>query len=176
MQTESIPTSLTCTGCGKHYLFPHHAMSILGEPDKSAFYKLPIPRHLHGTIRCDELKRYQAGEVFEPELGRTSQAIFIRPSPGFVYLLRWREFYKIGLSGNPTRRLQAINCVRSPDTEPVVLMHQVFVMNTFRAERRLHEQFAPVRLPNPWREWFRLSGEDVRHICLLKDGDLDEPK
>ena len=83
---------------------------------------------------------------------------------GFIYLLRFGEFVKIGLSKNPPSRLALFRRLFPVE---VHFEHTLWVADMFSAERWLHRRFAPKRARN---EWFRLGSEDVLWVKSLKDG------
>lgn len=71
---------------------------------------------------------------------------------GYVYLFRSGNFYKIGYSKDPQRRLKALN---SPDA---IKVHVIRTDDMRRLEKAWHARFAHKRHD---REWFALIPADV---------------
>lgn len=80
---------------------------------------------------------------------------------GYVYLFKLNEYYKIGISVNPTRRLTSINS-ETPYT--AILIHQIHTDHMRRLEDELHQRFGVRRFKN---EWFLLTDEDVQFILNI---------
>lgn len=89
--------------------------------------------------------------------------------PGFVYLMKWEAYYKIGCSKNAEKRRE--NICRMP--VKVEIVHTVFTQDMFRSEGFLHRLFDYYRV-DPKREWFQLPLHLIRWICNLKSGEIDE--
>lgn len=79
--------------------------------------------------------------------------------PGFVYLIRWTQWHKIGRSENPVRRLSAIS---GGLPTPPELIHVIETDYDAEAEAEMHRRYASKRIPN--REWFTLDAQDVEDI------------
>jgi hypothetical protein len=91
-----------------------------------------------------------------PARGRRSQV----PEPenvvtGVVYLIRMAEFYKVGKSNDPGRRLYELG-LRLPEKHDVV--HAIETDDPSGIEAYWHRRFARQRSNG---EWFRLSSDDV---------------
>lgn len=80
---------------------------------------------------------------------------------GLVYLvLRNDGLYKIGHTGNFKRRFRLMK-YENRDYQ-LQLVHTMFTRCRINTERYWHTQFGDKRV---WREWFRLSQEDVQLFC-----------
>jgi hypothetical protein len=77
----------------------------------------------------------------------------------FVYLFRWGERYKIGMSEKPQRRLGEVT-----DGSDAEIVHLIPSTYPGQVERALHRRFAAVCVRS---EWFALSAADVAAICRL---------
>lgn len=78
---------------------------------------------------------------------------------GFVYLMKRDDgCHKIGLSGNPDRRLKQIQ----RDFPTAVLIHTLKTDDMRQAESYMHQEFAAHRKDG---EWFDLSPDQVQTIC-----------
>lgn len=75
---------------------------------------------------------------------------------GYVYLLRARDYYKIGRSKDFKRRLREIK-LQLPF--PVEQVHVVMVDDMLELENLWHQRFKAKRKNG---EWFLLSDNDVR--------------
>lgn len=84
--------------------------------------------------------------------------------PGYVYLLKSGEYYKIGKAKNLKNRLDSLAVgVKTPFD--IKLIHS-FKSNDYTAdELSLHNKFSDKRSDG---EWFVLSSEDVSWICSIK--------
>lgn len=87
-----------------------------------------------------------------------------KPSDGFVYFIRRREFVKIGFSQNPRQRLRQLSIATADKLELACA-----VRGSIRQEKLLHHKLAR------WRhsgEWFNLT-DDVRAILDACKADPD---
>lgn len=78
-----------------------------------------------------------------------------KTNPGFVYLMKCNEFYKIGISKNPDKRLEHITPLMPYKTE---LIHTIATENMKELEAFLHEQLAHCRVNG---EWFKLPDDEL---------------
>jgi len=112
---------------------------------------------LSNFITWDELKS-EFPEVVEffVDLYKKSNGFIIR-EPGFIYLIHavGSDFYKIGKTTNPDRRILQIAPQMPFPTRYVRVWRSDFMSI---AEKMLHEQFEYVRTNG---EWFELSGDEL---------------
>jgi excisionase family DNA binding protein len=81
---------------------------------------------------------------------------------GTIYLVRFRHYYKIGLSKNIDGRFRSLGTMLP---EPPELIHTMPTNDMRRGEADLHERFARRRVNG---EWFKLTPNEVAHICKFK--------
>jgi hypothetical protein len=86
--------------------------------------------------------------------------------PGFVYLIKHNDLYKIGRAQDVERRIADIAIVPGEFS----LIHSVKAEYSCSAETFLHRKYKHKRIH---REWFALTEQDVADIQVFKDGDLD---
>ena len=84
-----------------------------------------------------------------------------KTSPGYIYVLRGGELYKIGRSANPKARIKSLSTV-SPVALEVICLSQTHDM--VGVEIQLHERFADKRQQG---EWFALTDDDVHSIRIM---------
>ena len=84
-----------------------------------------------------------------------------KSSGGFVYLIRCKDRYKIGLAVSPQRRLSELQ-TSAPDK--MQLIHTIKTDNMRETESRLHHHY---RIRRVHREWFALTNADVSAICAI---------
>jgi hypothetical protein len=80
--------------------------------------------------------------------------------PGYLYLMRWNGYHKIGLAKNVKKRLREIGY----DYPGVELVHAIAVDNMYFAEMDLHDLYAAKRHHG---EWFDLATDEVAQICAM---------
>lgn len=80
---------------------------------------------------------------------------------GYVYLLKCGEFYKIGFSATPRKRLRQL---RTGSPFPITVEHELRTSFYRDIERRLHLRFEAKRGEG---EWFKLDERDVAYIKSL---------
>jgi len=85
-----------------------------------------------------------------------------RNKAGYVYLLRGGDYYKIGLSANPNRRIVKEIQPKLPFEVEIIATLQT--ENMFDLEKMLHTAFSHRRTNG---EWFELEPHDVRWIKNL---------
>lgn len=78
--------------------------------------------------------------------------------PGWVYIYKSQELYKIGRSRSEDCRVKKYI---TENPHELVLIHKAFVDDYIGAEKDLHETFADRRHS---REWFRLDELDIETI------------
>lgn len=84
-----------------------------------------------------------------------------KTSPGYIYVLRGGELYKIGRSANPKARIKSLSTV-SPVALEVICLSETNDM--VGVEIQLHERFADKRQQG---EWFALTDDDVHSIRAM---------
>lgn len=80
---------------------------------------------------------------------------------GFVYLIDSGEYYKIGASLNPEKRLRQL---KTGSSRPLKMIHWLYSSRYREVEKKLHDRFASKRVSG---EWFNLCGYDVEYIKSL---------
>lgn len=78
-----------------------------------------------------------------------------------VYVMKCRNFYKIGISGNPFQRLT--NLQRENPFSIKLVIYKKF-KNASEVERLLHRLF---RNKNTKREWFNLQKRDIKTLVKI---------
>jgi hypothetical protein len=81
---------------------------------------------------------------------------------GFVYVIRFLDFYKIGYTTNPTRRLSDFTKVSLPSSPE--LIESIQTKYAMFLETILHKKFADQRLNG---EWFILTPIDLDFLSKL---------
>jgi hypothetical protein len=81
--------------------------------------------------------------------------------PGFVYLMKGGDFYKIGLAINVEDRLRSH---RTSSPYPPEMIHTIRTPSMRRLETALHHAYAHKRTTG---EWFALEADDVAAICNI---------
>ena len=84
-------------------------------------------------------------------------------APGFIYLIRTGQYFKIGKSRTLAARLSQLSTLTP---EPTELVHQFSSNDSRRAEQTLHKRYAEVRRNG---EWFSLSAAQVLEITAIKE-------
>jgi hypothetical protein len=77
---------------------------------------------------------------------------------GYVYLIWWNGYYKIGKANNVAQRIREITS--GHPIQPTVI-HIIPTDAMERLEKQLHKRFAAKRING---EWFDLSEDDVKYI------------
>ena len=80
--------------------------------------------------------------------------------PGYIYLIKAGEHYKIGKSTNVAQRIRQFNL-----PFPVEVVHIIAVSDMLWAEKHLHTRFTTQRVRG---EWFLLAPKDVLWLCSLE--------
>lgn len=83
-----------------------------------------------------------------------------------VYLIRMSKYYKIGRSSDAVRRLKRLVSASLPFELSMEIVHAVEHQRAAIFEKKLHQQFADVRVRG---EWFKLSPEQVADVKRLMD-------
>ena len=82
---------------------------------------------------------------------------------GFVYFIRNKDIYKIGITQNMLQRMEQL--------KPDELLDSIRCSNYKQLEREIHSQFKGCRIPQT--EYFRLDKEEINQIHqILKDKAL----
>jgi len=77
---------------------------------------------------------------------------------GYIYILKNKEFYKIGRSKNPKNRIKSY-VTENPDEIEIILCE--YVDDYKKAEEELHILFKDKKHRG---EWFKLNNEDIELI------------
>lgn len=114
----------------------------------------------------DAMLHPEWSRMYERLVFPLERSVTDEPVPGihvqeYIYLIYdyATKLFKIGLSKDPTARLNAMNRARA--TATLEMIHVFPADNVLRAEKELHEMFAEVRTE---REWFDLSDQHVQAI------------
>ena len=81
---------------------------------------------------------------------------------GYVYLIRFQGFHKIGLSKRADKRFRGVS---SGLPTPADLIHVIPTNSMVRLEAMMHRWYAKQRANG---EWFKLEKRDVDFICQCK--------
>ena len=128
--------------------------------------KMTNPNHEHTAL----YGREAASEYPDP----TPENIIIdntehKPIPirktRYVYILRAKNLYKIGLSGNPEGRRTTIQTARGEKVE-LLFFYKPSQRNPLMEEAFLHDHFDGKRYHG---EWFKLTNEDIEYIKNRED-------
>lgn len=87
---------------------------------------------------------------------------------GYVYLLHDGEFYKIGMSGQPDKRLAQL---QYQDGREYTIVALIPTEDNRRLEKELHKRFHSKRVKG---EWFSLAPEDIAWITALAGTEEEE--
>lgn len=104
---------------------------------------------------------YQEGDYWTCEGCQKAHKEKERDRSGYVYLIgnRAHGFYKIGMSKNPAKRLNAIKGILPPFE--VGLVWQSHVDDMVKEEKRLHNRFKRYRTNG---EWFQIPDEQIADL------------
>lgn len=136
------------------------------DPDQEAadttYWKMIRARYEAAIDDIDE--KYSAviarDPTQQPRLSRTSRKASPHDS-GWLYLIKGRDAYKIGIAINPEARLSKL---QTSTHDKLELVHKTKVDDMREVELSLHQKYASKRIRG---EWFKLSDEDVKSICAL---------
>lgn len=92
------------------------------------------------------------------------------PTQGYVYLFRFNDCFKIGMSTTTSRRQKEIEWKTKVELE---LLHEISSNDYQRAEATLHAEFAHCRRGKA--ELFDLTPEEVQQILAIKQMDFPLP-
>jgi len=92
------------------------------------------------------------------------------PTQGYVYLFKFNDCFKIGMSTTTSRRQKEIERKKKVDLE---LLHEIPSNDYQRAEATLHAEFAHCRRGKA--ELFDLTPEEVHQIIAIKQMDFPLP-
>jgi hypothetical protein len=92
------------------------------------------------------------------------------PTRGHVYLFKFNDCFKIGMSTTTSRRQKEIERKKKVELE---LLHEISSNDYQRAEATLHAEFAHCRRGKP--ELFDLTPEEVQQILAIKQMDFPLP-
>jgi hypothetical protein len=125
----------------QYWLGTHYIIDLPPRQDARQYWNLW--KHSYGT----HLEKYYTSG-FDNEWMR----------PGYIYVLKMGDWYKIGRTDNIMRRFPQIH-VKQP--LPTYLWCLFYVMDMYEEEQLLHQYYAPL---NTNGEWFKLSFNDA---CAL---------
>ena len=92
------------------------------------------------------------------------------PTRGYVYLFKFNDYFKIGMSTATSRRQKEIEWKKKVELE---LLHEISSNDYQRAEATLHAEFAHCRRGKA--ELFDLTPEEVQQILAIKQMDFPLP-
>ena len=92
------------------------------------------------------------------------------PTQGYVYLFRFNDCFKIGMSTTTSRRQKEIEWKKKVELE---LLHEISSNDYQRAEATLHAEFVHCRRGKA--ELFDLTPEEVQQILAIKQMDFPLP-
>ena len=92
------------------------------------------------------------------------------PTQGYVYLFKFNDCFKIGMSTATSRRQKEIEWKKKVELE---LLHEISSNDYQRAEATLHAEFAHCRRGKA--ELFDLTPEEVHQIIAIKQMDFPLP-
>ena len=92
------------------------------------------------------------------------------PTQGYVYLFKFNDCFKIGMSTATSRRQKEIEWKKKVELE---LLHEISSNDYQRAEATLHAEFAHCRRGKA--ELFDLTPEEVQQILAIKQMDFPLP-
>ena len=92
------------------------------------------------------------------------------PTQGYVYLFRFNDCFKIGMSTTTSRRQKEIEWKKKVELE---LLHEISSNDYQRAEATLHAEFAHCRRGKA--ELFDLTPEEVQQILAITQMDFPLP-
>jgi hypothetical protein len=110
------------------------------------------------------LSQFEISSRKEKELidaGANLSCSFKHDKPGYVYIFRAGNMYKIGKSENPERRFTAL---RRAYPSPTEIVHTIQTDGMSSLENQLHNRFISRRC---FGEWFELDEEDLAWLKTL---------
>jgi len=82
-------------------------------------------------------------------------------SQGYIYVFKWENFVKIGISINPSKRIQGLSTGLPTEGK---LIHLIKTNNMRDAEKTIHDKFSYARKRG---EWFSLTESDLEYLQSL---------
>jgi len=126
----------------RYWLSTHYASDLHPRQDARRYWNLW--KHAYGA----RLEKYMGADWFTDCCTR----------PGYIYVLKMGNWYKIGRTDDPMRRFPQIS-VKMP--LPTRLWSLFYVEDMYEEEALLHEYYAPFRTNG---EWFELPDKEVLYI------------
>lgn len=80
---------------------------------------------------------------------------------GYIYIFKWEDFVKIGISVNPIKRIKALTTGLPTEGK---LIHLIKTNNMRDAEKTIHDKFSYARKRG---EWFSLTESDLEYLQSL---------
>jgi hypothetical protein len=101
-------------------------------------------------------------EIADSQQQNSIPRIVLKDKPGYIYLVKASDYYKIGLSKQPKVRFSQIG-LQLPF--PYEVLHLISATNMYEAESKLHQKYAHQRLNG---EWFSLTENEVAEIRSIE--------
>lgn len=125
-------------------------------------------KHVRFLASEDRLQSYGRGALLRISI-KSIQSLKdanpdgIDPLPrGYVYIIYWHGYYKIGQATKPEYRIRDISSTH-PIRPTVIHIIPTDFMN--QLETRIHREFASKRVSG---EWFDLDDDDIRRIRTIE--------
>lgn len=87
--------------------------------------------------------------------------------PKHIYVLRCGDFYKIGVSHDPAKRIRALQTANPHEIEIVVVIELAHILHNLPVEQSLHLHFKQYRHRN---EWFKLPPDALEKLIYILTG------
>ena len=98
----------------------------------------------------------QEEQKFQNKIYHANKAFKNNSDYGFVYLIRNKDIYKIGITDNLLRRFKQL--------KPDEIINIVKCTNYQNLERKLHQKYKDFRIPQT--EYFRLSKNQIKKVNI----------
>jgi len=85
----------------------------------------------------------------------------------YLYIIKFNNLYKIGVSNNPTKRLKQLTL-----GENAKVIHTKEMVNAFKVEKHLHEVYQHKKISGEWFE--NLTDEDLELLIDFDETDYLE--
>lgn len=97
------------------------------------------------------------------KIGHVRRELSEQQNPGYIYLVKLQDTYKIGRTKDVQSRLEAL---KSGSPFKLTLVHSFFSADCKQLERELHKRYAHLCVKG---EWFRLTTSEIDEIKAMKD-------
>lgn len=139
-------------------------------PGDQGGFILTRAEYEHLKLELDEFYSVTPGSLIEdhnrekmdaafPQHREPKPVIKPKPKPGYIYVIKGGDYYKIGRTGNMTQRMKSFS-KSIPSNFDLVCSWRVDDM--VQEEKELHEIFSESRVRG---EWFSLNEDDVLWLC-----------